>query len=43
MVVEQDCTGGNGTMYYVDLIDTHVHVYSYDGKFIDNYVFDRNY
>lgn len=31
----------NGTMYYVDLMDTQVHAYSYDGKFIGNYVFDR--
>ena len=43
LVVEQVCSGGNITMYYVDLMDTQVHVYSYDGKFIGNYVFSRNY
>ena len=43
MVVEQDCAGGNGTTYYVDLMDTQVLVYGYDGKFIFNFVFDRNY
>ena len=31
----------NGTMCYVDLMNTQVHVYGYDGKFIGNYVFNR--
>lgn len=43
MVVEQDCAGGNSTTYHVDLMDTQVLIYGYDGKFIDNFVFDRNY
>ena len=33
----------NGTMYYVDLMDTQVHVYGYDSKFIGICVFNRNF
>lgn len=43
MVVEQACPGGNDTMYYVDLMETRVHVYSYDGKFFGTYILNRNY
>ena len=31
----------NGTMYYVDLMNTQVRAYGYDGKLIDNYIFNR--
>ncbi|MDE2646726.1 MAG: hypothetical protein OXI05_12950 [Bacteroidota bacterium] len=33
----------NGTVYYINLMDIKVHIYSYDGKFIGNYEINRNY